>query len=228
MNLDQYYIPFADHQGEIATEGFFRDEKNASASEISEYNGGLKIIKYKNVTLATIPGPNWPDQMLSEYSNTTEPFKKNGINLIKKFVQELHSADQFVKANAGKYRQAVADKNIEVCTNLANGLRNCLPSLRASNQASNSGNRQFSGTLVPFDDRFKAQLKPVLVDFQKLYDECATALAKSAVDNHFAKSTVKKIFRHTQKAHFENSYLEMELYLYCKDVWITIGEGFYK
>ena len=228
MNLDQYYIGYVDHQPEIATEGFFRDEKNAKASEINEYNGGIKVVKYKNVTLASIPGPNWPDQMLSEYANTTEPFKKNGVNALKKYLQELHAGHQFVKANGDKYRQAVADKNNEVCSNLANGLRNCFPSLIARNRAYNAGNREFSGAITPIDDRLKTQIKPILVEFQKLMDEVTMDLAKKSVDNHFAKSTIKKVFKHTEKAHFTNSYLETEMYLFCKDMWGAIGEGFYR
>lgn len=229
MNLDQYYIGFADHNSiDVATEGFFRDEKNAKASEINEYNGGIKVIKYKNTVLASIPGPNWPEQMLSNYENTTEPFKAKGVSLLKKYLQELHNGYQFVQANGDKYRQAVADKNNEVCSNLANGLRNCFPSLIARNRAYNSGNREFSGTLTPLDDKLKAQLKPILVDFQKLIDVVATDLAKRSVDEHFAKSTLKKVFRHTEKAHFANNYLETEMYLYCKDLWGAIGEGFYR
>lgn len=229
MNLDKYYIGYVDHtDNEIATEGFFRDDKNAKATEINEANGGVKVIKYKNVTLAAIPGPNWADMMLSEYSNTTEPFKKNGIAALKSCLQELHAADQFVKANGDKYRQAVANKDNEVCTELANGLRDCFAKLVARNRAWNAGNREFSGSLTPLDDRLKAQLKPILNDFQKLFDSVATNLAKKSVDEHFSKSTLKKVFRHTEKAHFANNYLETELYLYCKDVWSMIGEGFYR
>lgn len=229
MNLDKYYIDYVDHtDNEIATEGFFRDTKNTKTTEINEANGGIKVIKYKNITLAAIPGPNWVNMMLSDYSNTTEPFKKNAVNMLKACLNELRAGEQFVKLNGDKYRQAVADKNSEDCIKLANDLRDCFPKLVARNRAWNAGNREFGGSLTPLDDHFKAQLKPILTDFQKLFDSITTNLAKKSVDEHFAKSTLKKVFRHTEKAHFANNYLETELYLYCKDVWGIIGEGFYR
>ena len=227
MNLEQYYISFGDHVNETATEGFFMDDKDPKTTTTDTFGTGVwEIIKYKNVQLQ-VPGPKWAEVFLNSHSNTTESFKRNGINDLKVFVNEITAAEQFVKANGDKFRAAVEANDTETTSSLADGLRNCLPKLRAFNQASNSGNRQYNGTVVAMDDAFKKKVMPLLIQFQRVYRDAAILCAKHYIDQHASKSTIKKIFRHTLKNYQSNNYLETELYAYCRDIHINIGDAFY-
>ena len=229
MMLDQYYIPFADHTSgvDVATEGFFMDDKNPTTSTTDNYgNGCMEIIKYKNVQLPVV-GPKWATVFVESHSKTTEGFKKSGLQFLNKVVNEALIAEQYVKANSAKYREAIASKNTEVINNLAEGIRKCFPTLLDYTHAANRGNNQFGGAIVPMDNAFKVKLTDTLVKFQRIYRDAAILLAKNYIAEHASKSTLKKIFRHTLSNYNAANYLESELFAYCKDIHVHVQETFY-
>jgi len=229
MNLDQYYIPFADHcnSTDIATEGFFMDDKNPKTSISNTYGTNVvETVDYKGIKLDVI-GTKWAEVFIESHSKTTKKFKEKGLSFLSKVTSELLTAEQYVKSNGPKFREAIATKNNEVLTNLAEGLRKCLPTLLDYNHAANRGNRQFDGEIVEMDDAFKKKLIDSLNKFQRIYRDITILLAHTYINEHASKSTLKKVFRHTLKNYHSNNYLEKELYAYCKDVHITVQEVLY-
>ena len=180
----------------------------------------------RNIQL-NVPGPRWAEVFIESHPKTTEGFKRSGLQFLTKVISEVANAEQFVKSNSAKYREAVATKNTEVMTNLADGLRNCFPTLLDFTHSSNRGNKNFGGQVIEMDDAFKKKLLDLLNKFQRVYRDIAILLAKNYIEEHAAKSTLKKIFRHTLTAHQNNSYLEKELYLYCSDIHLHVQDELY-
>ena len=226
MNLQQYYIPFADHVSEPATEGFFMDDKNPQTTSHDEFGTGVwETIKYKKVSMR-IPGPNWSKVFVGSMKHTTKTFKTKGMSILSTYIKELSNAEQFVKSNGDKFRAAVASGNTEVMNNLADGLRNCFPELIAANRATQKNINQFGGDIIEADDAFKAKLISILEPFQNIYRNAGALCAKHYIEEHESKSTLKKVFKHTLKGYHENNYLEKELYAYCKDIHYHIQDAY--
>lgn len=224
INLEQYHIDFADHITDVATEGFFADDKNPrTLTKDIAGTGVWETINYKRVSIM-VPGPNWAKVYVNNLERTTDTFKTKGIALLKKWLQEIANAEQFVKANGGAFRQAVATNNVEVLSNLSEGLKKCLPELIAANRASYNRINQFNGEIVVADEAFKKQLLEVLESFQKIYREVAVLLSNKYIEEHESKSTLKKTFRHTLLDYNKNYYLEKELYVFCKDLHAQIDD----
>jgi hypothetical protein len=96
MNLDQFYIPFADHHNDydVATEGFFMDDKHPTTTVKDQYGTGVtETIKYKNIQLQVI-GPKWAEVFIGSHSKTTEGFKRNGLQFLNKVISEVATAEQ--------------------------------------------------------------------------------------------------------------------------------------
>lgn len=104
--------------------------------------------------------------------------------------------------------------------NLANGMRNIFSeSIVASHQA-NAGLNQFTGPMVEMPESLKNSLKPDIEKFAKIYRETGIELIKQRVINVNSKSKLKKIFNvKTYIAKYNaETYLDYELYLYCRDL----------
>lgn len=211
---------------EPAMEGIFTDDKNPDIKTEDNSNKSRSIVYYKNKGVSVI-GPDWVNVYLKYWGHTTEPFLKSGKKFVTDCVNEIVAGEKYVNQHRKEFIDAFNAKNFEVCDNISAGMRKVFSIAIATSQQENRGARAFGGPVVEMPESLKNALKPELTKFAKIYRETGVNLEKKKIIDVHAKSGIKRLFNYKKyvKQYNAETYLDYELFLYCKDLHIVMDSA---